>query len=78
MLELQGVSKQYPDGQVALDSIDLSLGEGEMAFLTGHSGAGKCTLLKLIALIERPSQGRIIINGTDIILFTSFSFSFYT
>ncbi len=66
MLELQGVSKQYPDGQVALDSIDLSLGEGEMAFLTGHSGAGKSTLLKLIALIERPSQGRIIVNGTDI------------
>lgn len=66
MLELQGVSKQYADGQVALDNIDLTLGEGEMAFLTGHSGAGKSTLLKLIALIERPSQGRIIVNGTDI------------
>ncbi len=66
MLELQGVSKLYADGQVALDSIDLTLGEGEMAFLTGHSGAGKSTLLKLIALIERPSQGRIVVNGTDI------------
>lgn len=66
MLELQGVSKQYADGQIALDNIDLTLGEGEMAFLTGHSGAGKSTLLKLIALIERPSQGRIIVNGTDI------------
>ncbi len=66
MLELRGVSKQYADGQVALDHIDLTLGEGEMAFLTGHSGAGKSTLLKLIALIERPSQGRIIVNGTDI------------
>lgn len=66
MLELQGVSKLYADGQVALDSIDLTLGEGEMAFLTGHSGAGKSTLLKLIALIERPSQGHIVVNGTDI------------
>ena len=66
MLELRGVHKRYADGQVALDAIDLQLGDGEMAFLTGHSGAGKSTLLKLIALIERPSRGKILVNGSDI------------
>ncbi len=40
--------------------------ESEMVFLTGHSGAGKSTLMKLIMLIERPSQGQVIIGGRNL------------
>ncbi len=66
IIELQGVYKRYAGGQEALSDLSLSLGKGEMAFLTGHSGAGKSTLLKLIALLERPTRGRIIVNGVNL------------
>lgn len=60
------VVKRYPGSPPALDGVSLQLARGEMAFLTGHSGAGKSTLIKLIGLIERPTRGRVIINGTDL------------
>ena len=66
MITLERVSKDYSDNKTALSDINLTIKQGEMAFLTGHSGAGKSTLLKLIALIEQPSQGRILINQTDL------------
>ncbi|NNL56366.1 MAG: cell division ATP-binding protein FtsE [Pseudomonadales bacterium] len=65
MLEFDAVSKIY-HGQHALDDVSFLLERGEMAFLTGHSGAGKSTLLKLIMLIERPSQGEVIIGGKNL------------
>ncbi len=43
----------------------MSVGRGEMVFITGHSGAGKSTLLRLIALIERPSSGQVIVDGQN-------------
>jgi cell division transport system ATP-binding protein len=42
--------------------VSFSVARGEMMFLTGHSGAGKSTVLKLIALIDRPSRGQVIVN----------------
>lgn len=66
IIEFQDVAKRYPGGQNALEAVNLRLARGEMAFLTGHSGAGKSTLLKIIGLIERPTHGRVIINGTDL------------
>lgn len=66
MLRFEQVSKSYPGGFKALDRVDFHLAKGEMAFLTGHSGAGKSTLLRLISLIERPSAGRVVINGVDL------------
>lgn len=66
MILFQNVSKRYPTGQEALSNISLELGDGEMAFLTGHSGAGKSTLLKLTALIERPSRGQIVVNKKNL------------
>jgi cell division transport system ATP-binding protein len=66
MLQFNNVGKRYPGGLEALSGITLQLGQGEMAFLTGHSGAGKSTLLKLIALIERASNGQIIVNGKNL------------
>lgn len=66
MIELQKVSKLYPNGNLALDNVDFHLKKGEFAFLTGHSGAGKSTLLKLIAAIESFQQGQIIIDKTPL------------
>ena len=66
MLRFEQVSKGYSGGFVALDRVSFELAKGEMAFLTGHSGAGKSTLLKLISLIERPSAGKVFINGVDL------------
>ncbi|MCB1734143.1 MAG: cell division ATP-binding protein FtsE [Gammaproteobacteria bacterium] len=66
MIRFQSVTKRYPDNAEALSSVSFRLGEGAMAFLTGHSGAGKSTLLKLIALIERPTQGEIEIDGLNL------------
>ncbi|MGV3652574.1 MAG: cell division ATP-binding protein FtsE [Noviherbaspirillum sp.] len=66
MIEFHQVSKTYPGNVRALSGIDLSIGKGELVFLAGPSGAGKSTLLKLAAAIERPSTGRLLVNGQDI------------
>ncbi|MBA2710985.1 MAG: cell division ATP-binding protein FtsE [Tatlockia sp.] len=63
MIKFEQVSKRFPGGFEALSEIDFSLYKGEMVFLTGHSGAGKSTFLKLIAMIEAPTSGQIIVNG---------------
>lgn len=63
MITFNQVSKRYPGGFEALSQVDFSLEKGEMAFLTGHSGAGKSTFLKLIARLETPSSGQIVVNG---------------
>lgn len=66
MIRFEQVSKVYIGGQKALTDVSFYLKKGEMAFLTGHSGAGKSTLLKLMTVIERPSAGKVWINGHDI------------
>ncbi|MDN2662655.1 cell division ATP-binding protein FtsE [Psychromonas sp. 14N.309.X.WAT.B.A12] len=66
MILFEEVSKIYSDDHIALNSVNFHLKQGEMAFLTGHSGSGKSTLLKLVSLMERPTTGRIVLNGNDI------------
>jgi len=66
MIHFKNVNKRYPNGHDALKHINMNLDDGEMAFLTGHSGAGKSTMLKLISLVERATRGEIIVNGTDV------------
>lgn len=66
IVAFQDVIKRYPGNPPALDGVSLQLARGEMAFLTGRSGAGKSTLIKLIGLLERPTSGRVIINGNDL------------
>ncbi len=65
MIHFENVGKRYAEGGEALSGINLQLDAGQMAFLTGHSGAGKSTMLKLIGLIERASYGQVIINGKN-------------
>lgn len=66
MIRFEQVSKTYPGGQQALRQVSFEVAPGEMVFLTGHSGAGKSTLLKLISVMERPTVGKVLINGHDI------------
>lgn len=66
MIRFTDVFMQYPGGQEALKRINLFIEQGAMAFVTGRSGAGKTSLLRLIALIERQSRGQIIVNGQNL------------
>jgi cell division transport system ATP-binding protein len=63
VIRFDRVSKRYPNGREALSEVSFDIADGEMVFLTGRSGAGKSTVLKLIALLERPSRGQVIVNG---------------
>ena len=65
MIRLEDVSKRFPGGQEALRGLSLTVDSGEMVFVTGHSGAGKSTMLRLIALIERPTSGQVIVDGVN-------------
>lgn len=66
MITFQNVSKRYPNGYLALNNVNFRLEQGEFAFLTGHSGAGKSTILKLIAAIESASQGNILVDKQNL------------
>lgn len=66
MLIFDKVSKRYPDTGDVLLEVNFQLQQGEMAFLTGHSGTGKTTLLKLIAMIERCTRGQILLSGHNL------------
>ena len=58
--------KRFDNGFEALRDVSLSFEEGSMTFLTGHSGAGKTTFLKLLLCLDRPTRGRITVNGVDL------------
>jgi cell division transport system ATP-binding protein len=66
MIEFHNVTKRYESGFEALKNVSLKLGDGQMAFITGHSGAGKSTLLKIIALIEKPTRGQALLNRINL------------
>jgi cell division transport system ATP-binding protein len=62
MIRFDQVHKRYANGRQALAGVSFSIESGALTFLTGHSGAGKSSILKLIALIERPTRGQVFIN----------------
>lgn len=66
MIKFEQVSKRYPGGFDALSQVNFSLKKGELAFLTGHSGAGKSTVLNLLAGLDSPSSGQIVVNGLQL------------
>ncbi|MDR3521589.1 MAG: ABC transporter ATP-binding protein [Acidocella sp.] len=63
MIVVDGVSKTFPNGTVALNNTSAKIGEGEFIALLGPSGCGKSTLLRLLAGLEAPSGGQIIWPG---------------
>jgi cell division transport system ATP-binding protein len=65
MIRFDQVYKRYPTGREALAGVSFAIAAGEFAFLTGHSGAGKSSILKLIALIERPTRGQVLIDNQN-------------
>ena len=65
-IALEAVTKTYPNGHAAVRRLDLEIEDGEFLVLVGPSGCGKSTLLRLIAGLETPTSGRIVIAGTDV------------
>jgi cell division transport system ATP-binding protein len=65
MIRFDQVHKRYPNGREALAGVSFNIESGALTFLTGHSGAGKSSILKLIALIERPTRGQVIVNSQN-------------
>jgi osmoprotectant transport system ATP-binding protein len=66
MLSLQGVSKRYPDGTVAVQHLDLDVARGELVCLVGPSGCGKTTTMKMVNRLIEPTTGRIVLDGDDV------------
>jgi len=60
------VTKEYSNGVKALDAVSFNINSGEFAFLMGHSGSGKSSLIKLLMLEERPTYGKILVGGNDL------------
>lgn len=69
ILRCEQVKKVYGRGSgrtVALDGVDLSLQKGEFTAITGASGSGKSTLLHILGSVDRPTEGKVLVEGTDI------------
>jgi cell division transport system ATP-binding protein len=66
LIRFDQVHKRYANGREALAGVSFHVADGEFAFLTGHSGAGKSSILKLIALIERPTRGQVFVGNQNI------------
>src|SRR5699024_2372628 len=69
MIKLKGIKKIYKTKKetvAAVDDVSLQINEGEIYGIVGYSGAGKSTLLRCINLLERPTEGSVIVDGTDL------------
>ncbi len=66
MIKLNNVSKVYPNGTQALKNVTVSIPDGDFVFIIGPNGAGKTTLTKLLLCEEKPTSGKIEVNGYDL------------
>ena len=65
-IALQHVTKRFDNGYEALSDVSVEFAEGSMTFLTGRSGAGKSTFLKLLLRADLPTRGRVLVNDVNI------------
>jgi len=66
MLQIEGLEKRYPTGDLALKGVSLEIAKGEVVALIGPSGAGKSTLIRAINRLVEPTRGRILLNGVNL------------
>ena len=66
MIELINVVKRYPGSADVLRNLSFSVASGEFAYLVGHSGAGKSTVMRLIAALERPTSGTVLVHKQNV------------
>jgi osmoprotectant transport system ATP-binding protein len=66
LITFEAVTKRYPDGTVAVDALNLEVPAGKTMVLVGPSGCGKTTTLRMINRLVEPTQGRILLDGTDV------------
>ena len=66
MLRLENIAWNSSDGKDILKGVDLTVDDGKMVVITGPNGGGKTTLARVIAGIEQPAAGKIILDGKDI------------
>lgn len=67
VLRLEGLTKRYrPDGPAVLEQLNLELRQGEYLAIMGESGVGKSTLLNLLAGLDKPDSGRVLLEGRDL------------
>ena len=67
VIQLESVSKRFPDGHLAVDALSLEIPAGTLCVLVGPSGCGKTTTMKMINRLVEPTSGRILIDGEDIL-----------
>ena len=71
MLEINRVSKIYPNGVHALDALTLAVAPGEIVVVVGGSGCGKSTLLRLASGLDAPSEGAVVCTRKPVVSLTS-------
>ncbi len=66
MISFENVTKQYPDGTVAVDDLTLEVPEGTLAVFVGPSGCGKTTSMRMINRMIDPTSGTLTVDGKDV------------
>lgn len=66
LIRFQKVTKQYKNGVIAVNDIDLSIEKGDFVFIIGSTGCGKSSLIKMLYREEKPTKGKILVGGIDV------------
>jgi putative ABC transport system ATP-binding protein len=66
ILALRAVRREYPGGVIALRDVDLDIHHGQLVAIVGPSGSGKTTMLNMMGTLDRPSSGRVVVDGFDV------------